>query len=60
MNTYLYLSEINGAYRTLASSKRQGPDFEVGEFDAPDAVFSGKGKRENEYIKDEMVIIELK
>merc|ERR1712228_684440 len=25
-----------------------GPDFEVGEFDAPDADFSGKGKRKNE------------
>jgi len=48
-NNSIKLGPIQGERAGLSlASVRQGPDFEVGEFDAPDAVFSGKGKRKDE------------
>jgi len=48
-NNSIELGPIQGAVKGLSlASTRQGPNFDVDEFDAPDADFSGKGKRKNE------------
>jgi hypothetical protein len=48
-NNTIEMGPIQGEVKGLSlASVRQGPDFEVGEFNAPDADFSGKGKRKNE------------
>merc|ERR1719399_1754077 len=41
------MGPIQGAVQGLELSQ-QGPDFAVSEEQAPDAIFSGKGKRKNE------------
>jgi chromosome segregation ATPase len=48
-NNTVEMGPIQGETKGLAlTGLHQGPDFEVGEFDAPDAIFSDKGKRKNE------------
>jgi len=39
---------IQGDVKGLALNQRQGPDFDVSADQAPEAVFSGKGKRKDE------------
>jgi hypothetical protein len=48
-NNTIEMGPIQGEVKGLSlTSLRQGPEFGVGEFDAPDAEFSDKGKRKNE------------
>jgi len=47
VNNSIEMGPIQGNVKGLAFAQ-QGPDFEVSADDAPDAIFSGKGKRKDE------------